>query len=156
MKKYPLLLSVLCCLLFHSPAQAQVPSTPIGQSIVGTWISGATDASGNLKPFEIGTFSSDGSYTGANVGGLQSTHMGVWQRTGHLTFALTVQFARQDAQGTFIGISRVRIAITLAEDLNSYDAVAERTVMDTAGNVLSITPGIIGHAVRMEMLPPPE
>lgn len=46
--------------------------------------------------------------------------------------------------------------MTLAEDLNSYDSVAERTVMDTSGNVKSVTPGIVGHAVRMELLPPPE
>jgi len=29
--------------------------------------------------------------------------------------------------------------MTLSEDLRSYDSVAERVVMDTAGNVLQIT-----------------
>ena len=156
MKKWPILFAVVCCLFFQLSAKAQVPSTPIGQSIEGTWISQVADASGNLKPFEVGTFIPGGSYVGANVNGLQSTHMGVWQRTGHLTFALTIQFAKQDAQGTFTGIVRARIAITLADDLNSYDSVAERTVMDTSGNILSVTPGITGHAVRMQILPPPE
>ena len=154
--KYPLLLAVLCCLLFQPLAKAQGPQPPVGQSIEGTYISQLTDASGNLTLFEVGAFSPDGSYTGANVNGLHSTHKGVWERTGHLTFALTVMFFTHDAQGTFNGIVRARIAITLAEDLNSYDSVAERTVMDTSGHVLSVTPHIVGHAVRMEVLPPPE
>ncbi len=67
-----------------------------------------------------------------------------------------MMFFTHDAQGTFNGIIRARILMTLAEDRNFYDSVAERTVMDTAGNVLSVTPGILGHAVRMELLPPPE
>jgi hypothetical protein len=154
--KYSVLLLVLCCFLIQIPAIAQVPQSPVGQSIEGTWISQLTDASGNLHLFEVGTFSPDGSYTGANVNGLHSTHKGVWERTGHRKFALTVLFFTHDAQGTFNGIVRARIAVTLAEDLNSYDSVAERTVMDTSGNILSVNPGIVGHAVRMELLPPPE
>lgn len=156
MKTRAVLSAALLTLLFHPSAKAQVPDTPIGQSIVGTWVSEIADPSGNLHPFEFGTFSPDGSYIGANVNGLQSTHMGVWQRTGHLNFALTVEFSRQDAQGAFIGFVRVRAAITLADDLKSYDSTAERTVMDTSGNILSITGGIRGHAVRMEVLPPPQ
>jgi hypothetical protein len=154
--RYRILLGVLCCLLFQVSAIAQVPQTPVGQSIEGTWISQLTDASGNVNLFEVGTYSPDGSYTGANVNGLHSTHKGVWQRIGHLKFALTVMFFTHDAQGTFNGIVRARILVTLAEDLNSYDSVAERTVMDTLGNVKSVTPGIVGHSVRMDLLPPPE
>lgn len=156
MKSCSILLSVLCCLLIHPPTKAQVPDLPVGQSIVGTWVVQKADPSGNLEPFEFGTFSSDGSYIGANVNGMQSAHVGVWKRTGHLTYSLTVEFARQDAQGVFIGTARARGIITLADDLKSYDSVAERTVMDTSGNVISITPGIKGHAIRMEILPPPE
>lgn len=153
--RYRVLLGVLCFLLFQITAIGQVPQA-VGQSVEGTWISELTDASGNLNLFEVGTFSRDGSYTGANVNGLQSTHKGVWQRLGDRKFALTVMFFTHDAQGTFNGIVRARALITLAEDLNSYDSVAERTVMDTLGNVKSVTPGITGHAVRMEVLPPPE
>lgn len=154
--KYPMLLTALSCLLFQSVLSAQAPKSPLGQTIEGTWITELVDASGNLQLFEVGTYSPDGSYTGANVNGLQSAHKGIWQRTGHLEFTLNVIFFTHDAQGTFNGIVRVRGTAKLAEDLNSYDSVAERTVMDTAGNVKSITPGIVGHAVRMELLPPPE
>jgi hypothetical protein len=154
--KYPVLLGVLCCFLFQVPAIAQVPQSPVGHSIEGTWEVQLTDPSGNVNLFEVGTYSPDGSYTGANVNGLHSTHKGVWQRLGHRKFASTVLFFTHDAQGTFNGIVRARISVTLAEDLNSYDSVAERTVMDTLGNVKSVTPGIVGHAVRMELLPPPE
>ncbi|WP_035347824.1 hypothetical protein [Edaphobacter aggregans] len=160
--RYRILLGVLCCFLFLNPAIAQFPSiaqfpqSTFGQSIEGTWISQLTDSSGHVSLFEVGTFSPDGSYTGANVNGLHSTHMGVWRRIGHRKFTMTVMFFTHDAQGTFNGIIRARISVTLAEDRNSYDSVAERTVMDTSGNVLSVTPGIVGHAVRMELLPPPE
>jgi hypothetical protein len=152
-----ILLGVLCCFLFHTPVNAQLlPESSFGQSIEGTWISQLTDASGVLHLFEVGTFSPDGSYTGASVNGLHSTHKGVWGRIGHRQFALTILFFTHDAQGTFNGIVRARILVTLAEDRNSYDSVAERTVMDTSGNVLSVTPGITGHAVRMELLQPPQ
>lgn len=46
---------------------------------------------------------------------------------------------------------KARISITLAEDLQSYDSVAERVVMDTTGKELSVTSGIQGHAVRMNV-----
>ena len=148
--KYYVWVGALCGLcLCQLPAAAQVPVSPVGQSIEGTWIAQLADQAGNVMLFEVGHFSADGSYTGANVNGLHSPHMGVWQRTGHLQFELTVLFFTHDAQGTFNGIVKARIAITLDRDLNSYDSVAERIVMDRFGNVLSVTPGIAGHAVRM-------
>jgi hypothetical protein len=133
------------------PAAAQVPVSPVGQSIEGTWIAQLADPAGNLTLFEVGSFSPDGSYTGANVNGLHSTHKGVWQRTGHLKFLLTVLFFTHDAQGTFNGIVKARIYVKLAQDLQSYDSLAERIVMDKFGNVLSVTPGLAGHSVRMNV-----
>ena len=156
MKRCLILFAVLFCSLSNTAAKSQFANSPVGQSIEGTWISQLADASGNISLFEVGSYSPDGSFTSANVNGLQSAHKGIWQRTGHRQFALTVIFFTHDAQGTFNGIVRARVAITLAEDLNSYDSVAERTVMDTSGHILSVTPGIVGHSVRMEMLPPPE
>jgi hypothetical protein len=150
--RYSLWVGALCCLcLLQLPAAAQVPVNPVGQSIEGSWIAQLTDSAGNVSLFEVGNFSPDGSYTGANVNGLHSAHKGVWERIGHLQFVLTVLFFTHDAQGTFNGIVKARIYITLAPDLESYDSMAERIVMDTHGNVLSITPGIAGHAVRMKV-----
>jgi len=125
--------------------------SPLGQSIEGTWITQLTDAAGNVSLFEVGNFSPDGSYTGANVNGLHSAHKGVWERIGHLKFVLTVLFFTHDAQGTFNGIVKARVYITLTPDLNSYDSLAERIVMDTSGKVLSVIPGIAGHAERMQV-----
>ncbi len=146
--RYFVLVAAFCALL-QLPAAAQVPVNPIGQSIEGTWITQLADSAGNVTLFEVGNFSADGSYTGANVNGLHSTHKGVWQRTGHLKYVLTVLFFTHDTQGTFNGIVKARIYITLSPDLNSYTSLAERIVMDTHGTVLSVTPGIAGHAVRM-------
>ena len=159
--KYRILLALalLCGFLFRAPAIAQEHDQDQGHdgpSIVGTWISELTDpTTGKVSLFEIGSYSPDGSFTSANVNGLHTAHKGIWQRIGHWKFNLTVMFFTHDAQGTFNGIIRARILVTVAEDGKSYDSVAERTVMDTAGNVLSVTPGIVGHSVRMELLPPP-
>ena len=140
-------------------AAAQVPGNP-GQSIEGTWISQVADSTGSITLFEVGTFSPDGSYTGANVNPTHTTHKGVWKRIGHLQFVLTGVFFTHDAQGQFNGIVKARIYLTLAQDQNSYDSVAERIVMDKNGNVQSITTGIVGHSVRMNVempqyIPPP-
>jgi len=148
--RYFVLAFAMCCFFLMSAA-AQVPFSPVGQSIEGTWIVQLADSAGNVTLFEVGNFSPDGSYTGANVNGLHSTHKGVWQRTGHLKFVSTVLFFTHDAQGAFNGIVKARIYVKLAEDLQSYDSIAERIVMDKFGNVLSVTPGLAGHSVRMNV-----
>jgi hypothetical protein len=149
--RYYVLVGALYC-LFQLPAAAQVPVSPVGQSIEGTWIAQVADpTTGKISLFEVGDFSAEGSYTGANVNPTHTTHKGVWQRIGHLQFTLTVLFFTHDAQGVFNGITEARIYITLAEDLNSYDSIAERITMDKDGNVIAVTPGIRGHAVRMNV-----
>ena len=122
-----------------------------GQSIQGTWITQLADGAGNTSLFEVGTYSPDGAYSGANTNPAHTTHKGVWVRTGDRQFAQTVMFFTHDDKGVFNGIVKARISITLAEDLQSYDSVAERVVMDAAGKELSVTPGIKGHAVRMNV-----
>jgi hypothetical protein len=76
---------------------------------------------------------------------------GVWLRIGDRKFVLTVIFLTRDEKGVFNGIVKARIYVTLAEDLKSYDCVAESVVMDTSGKVLSVTPGIAGRGVRMDV-----
>jgi len=66
-------------------------------------------------------------------------------------FVLTVMFFTHDDKDVFNGIVKVRILLTLAEDLKSYDSVAERTVMDASGKELQVIPGIAGHAIRMDV-----
>jgi hypothetical protein len=85
------------------------------------------------------------------VNGTHTIHNGVWVRIADRKFAETVIFFTHDNNGVFNGIVKAKIYITLAPDLQSYDSVAERTVMDTAGNVLQVTPNIVGHAVRMNV-----
>ena len=60
-------------------------------------------------------------------------------------------FFTHDDKGVFNAIVKARIYPTLAADLQSYDSVAERVVMDTSGNVFQVIPGLVGHAVRMNM-----
>jgi hypothetical protein len=137
--------------LAQMPALAQDTISPNGQSIQGTWISQLADGSGAISLFEVGTFSPDGSYSGANVNPLHTEHKGVWLRTGDRKFVLTVMFFTRDEKGVFNGIIKARIIVTLAEDLKSYTSVAERVVMDTAGRELQVIPGIAGRSVRMDV-----
>ncbi len=146
--------------LAELPALAQDTVSTVSQSIQGTWVTQVTDATGNLALFEVGTFHPDGSYSSANVTGSHSAHTGVWLRTGDRKFALTGLFFTHDDKNVFNGIVKVRVVLTLAEDLKSYDSVAERVVMDASGKELSVTSGIPGHAVRMDLElpknPPPQ
>ena len=146
--------------LSQTPVPAQDTISTTGQSPQGTWISQVADASGNVTLFEVGTFSPDGSYSGANTNPSHTEHKGVWLRTGDRKFVLTVMFFTHDDKGLFNGIVKARIYLTLAQDLQSYDSVAERVVMDTSGNVLQTVPGIAGHSVRMNVetpsSPPPQ
>jgi len=148
--RYLVLLGALVWLA-QMPALAQDNISTNSQSIQGTWISQVADATGNITLFEVGTFSPDGSYSGANVNAAQTTHKGVWLRTGDRKFVMTVMFFTHDDKGVFNNIVKARIYLTLAEDLKSYDSVAERVVMDTSGKELSVTPGIVGHSVRMDV-----
>ena len=148
--KYCVLFAGLVC-LSQIPAIAQETISTNSQSIQGTWIAQVTDPAGNLALFEVGTFSPDGSYSGANVNPSHTTHKGVWLRTGDRKFVLTVLFFTHDDKGVFNGVIKARIFLTLAEDLKSYDSVAERVVMDTSGKTLQVTPGIAGHSIRMDV-----
>jgi hypothetical protein len=137
--------------LVQMPALAQDNISTNSQTIQGTWITQIPDATGNLALFEVGTFHPDGSYSSANVTASHSAHTGVWLRTGDRKFVLTVVFFTHDDKDVFNGIVKVRILLTLAEDLKSYDSVAERTVMDASGKELQVIPGIAGRAVRMDV-----
>jgi len=121
------------------------------QSLEGTWIAQVALPGGALALFEVGTYHSDGSYSGANVNPSHTTHKGVWLRVGDRRFVATYMFFTHDDKGVFNGIVKARASVTLAEDGKSYDSVVERVVMDTSGKELSVTPGITGHSVRMEL-----
>jgi len=158
MRLYAICLGLVC--LSQTAATAQETLSTAHQSIAGTWIAQVADASGNPQLFEVGTFHPDGSYSGANVNPSQTEHKGVWVRVGDRKFAMTVTFFTHDDKGVFNGIVKARLYLTLSEDLKSYDSVAERVVMDTSGKVLSVTSGIAGHSVRMDLelpqAPPPQ
>jgi hypothetical protein len=49
------------------PAVAQETLSTSGQSLQGTWISRIALPGGDFQTFEVGTYSADGSYIGANV-----------------------------------------------------------------------------------------
>ena len=138
--------------LAQMPALSQDNISTNSQSIQGTWISQVADPStGAIALFEVGTFSPDDSYSGANVNASQTTHKGVWLRTGDRKFVMTVMFFTHDDKGIFNGIVKARGVVTLSEDGKSFDSVVERVIMDTNSKELSVTPGIKGRSVRMDL-----
>jgi len=158
MRTYVLLGALLG--LAQIPAVAQDVVNPNGQSIQGTWISQVADATGAIALFEVGTFSPDGSYSGANVTPTHTEHKGVWLRTGDRKFVLTVMFfhsrrqecVQRDYQSAYHpdpgGRPKV---IRLRRGARCNGCI---------GKELSVTPGIAGHAVRMNVEfpknPPPQ
>ena len=158
--KFHFLTMALALALFTPALPAQEAINPSGQWLQGTWIAQLTDAAGNTALFEVGTFAPDGSYSGANVNPTHTEHKGIWVRIGDRKFLLNIMFFTRDEKGVFNGIVKAKIYITMSEDLQTYESLAERTVMDTSGKVLSVTPGIVGKSVRMKLempaAPPPQ
>jgi hypothetical protein len=138
------------CGAFFQPAPCDIAIR--GQSLEGTWIAQvATTPGGPAALFEVGTYHADGSYSGANVNPAHTTHKGVWLRVGDRKFVFTFMFFTHDDKGVFNGIVKARGTVILSEDGKSYDSTVERVIMDAAGNQLSVTPGIKGHSVRMDL-----
>jgi hypothetical protein len=148
--RYYALFGALACLC-QVPAVAQETLSTSGQSLQGTWISRIALPGGDFQTFEVGTYSADGSYIGANVDPSHSPHVGVWLRIGDRKFAGTIQFFTRDEKGVFNGIVKARAVVTLAEDGQSYEAEVERVVMDTAGREVQVISGIRGRSVRVNV-----
>lgn len=138
---------LLCAVHTAGFGQETLPTT--GQSLEGTWIAQVAPPGGDFVPFGLGTFGPNGSYLGTPTDPSQSNHHGVWLRVGDRKFVLSTMFFTRDEKGVYNGISRTRIAITLAEDQRSYDATVERILLDTSGRELRVISGIRGHSVRM-------
>ena len=136
--------------LAQATAFAQDTVSMIGQTMQGTWIVQFPDPGGKLLPFAVATYSVDGSFTAASVNPSQSTHKGVWLRTGDRKFLVTLIYFTHDDKGVFNGTTKVRLWVTLAEDLKSYDSLGDGLVLDASGNELLKIPKIVGHAVRMD------
>jgi hypothetical protein len=137
------------CGVFFAPAPCNISTG--NQSLEGTWIAQVAMPGGAPALFEVGTYHSNGSYSGANVNPLHTDHKGVWLRVGDRKFVTTYMYFTHDDKGVFNGIVKARATLTLSEDGKSYDSAVERVVMDTSGKELQVITGIKGHSVRMEL-----
>src|SRR5947209_13187225 len=134
---------------FFQPAPCNISTTL--QSLEGSWIAQVAQPGAPRALFEVGTYHADGSYSGANVNSSHTEHKGVWLRVRDRKFVFTFMFFTHDDKGVFNGIIKARGTVTLSEDGNSYDSTVERVIMDASGNQLSVTPGVKGHSVRMDL-----
>lgn len=140
---------LLCAAGTAGLAQETLPT--VGQTLEGTWVSQVAPPGGDYVPFGLGTFTAGGSYLGTTTDATQSTHHGVWLRVGDRKFVLSTMFFVRDDKGVHSGIVKTRIAITLAEDLKSYEAAVERVIMDTSGRELQVITGIRARSVRLNL-----
>lgn len=86
---------------------------------MGTWFLDIDPAnpSNALRTFIL---HADGSYVEANPDG--TVRLGAWEATGDTTATLTIVHYDQDAAGTNLGGIKIRIAIELNADGDSYSA----------------------------------
>jgi hypothetical protein len=121
--------------------------------LVGSWLLDVfPDVPTNA--FEAFILHADGTYVEANADG--SVRIGAWEATGPTTANLTIVAYDMDANGASAGATKVRVAITLREDGDTYDAqfTLERIAPDgsSAGQA---GPGQ-SVATRMTVEPPGE
>jgi len=141
--------ALLCAAQTVGFGQETLPTN--GQSLEGTWLAQVAPPGGDFVTVSLGTFTANGSYIGTTTDPSQSNHHGVWLRVGDRKFVLSTMFFMRDEKGAHSGIARTRIAITMAEDMKSYDATVERIIMDTSGRELQVISGIRGRSVRMSI-----
>jgi hypothetical protein len=112
--------------------------------IVGSWIIGSTPPAGaSFK--SLGTFMADGNYVNSELAFLtppasalhNTTAHGGWVQTGHKTFVSTLMLLRRDEQNTLLGSIKVVGHITLDRNGDTFDLVANVTILSAGGEVIA-------------------
>src|SRR4030095_9425648 len=83
------------------------------------------------------TFGKDGGFSETAASpGVTSGH-GNWERTANRQFALTARYLRTDANGQFVGTSKVRSTFVLDKEGTTLSGPFLTEVYDADGNLLS-------------------
>jgi hypothetical protein len=108
-------------------------------SLVGSWI--VSVDRGPLGPLTSMTTYTEGHgsvETASSGASLRTAGLGVWRRVAPRRYEATSTFFRIDpaAGGAFVGTVKLRMAIELDRDGNSYTGVAVPELRDANGNLL--------------------
>src|SRR5688572_19627870 len=101
---------------------AEVEAAPASQAargLEGTWVTTftATGAAGGPQRVHV-TFNADGTViVTTSAFPRSSPAQGVWEQTGEREFIQTHVHLRYDDQGTWVGLTKVRLTITLNETM---------------------------------------
>ncbi len=123
----------------------------VGQKLEGAWVSRVTRPDLpdllTIQSFFPGGLVSETSNSGNS---LRSVSHGQWVRTGDRLFAVTGTFFRYNAQGQYIGITRVTSNILLADNLREWRATTFLQFFDPEGTLQS-TREDVATATRMDI-----
>jgi hypothetical protein len=137
-------------------ASAANPDSSANQ-LVGSWQL-TVNRGPALPPVKgLTTYTSDGTLIGtANVVVRGPAH-GVWEHVSGRVYADTHYFFRFDPTGTLLGSQKIRETVQLAQDGDSYTAVAISDQFDPNGNLTAsgLRATITATRIRVERLPEP-
>jgi hypothetical protein len=123
-----------------------------GNRLAGTW-NVTLDRPAPLPPFKsLQVFTGRGAMIEmANESQASRTaQYGAWERIKGRLYAATGSFFRFDAQGNFIGSTKINRTIKLAPNGNRFRVVGRATVYDANGNVVASLP-VRASGVRMQV-----
>ena len=155
-------MSVLAMVAVTQVASAQITANAKGASaqgsktLVGAWFITVTPT---LVPafVSVGTFSSDGTQTNISSVSLgfppESPGYGVWEKTGHHTFASTFVTVLSDGAGNFAGTNKVRATLTVSPTGDEIDGIFRVDVFDPGGTLIVFDTGSVqGTRIKVEPL----
>jgi hypothetical protein len=134
-------------------------SNAMGHGFVGTW-QVAQIVAGKPAGIRLATWFSDGTIitsgptispapAGApNKFVYNSMAQGTWYPTSDTAATATFSWLRSDENGTFLGMTTIRLNSTLSADGQSFHNVAEVVITDPSGAVVSTIPGN-GDGIRL-------
>jgi hypothetical protein len=121
-------------------------------TLTGTWLielkrPGAP--AGQLGPLIFVVFQPNGTVTGAAADGSQSSHSGVWVRTGDRKFLQTMYLFAFNESRALATIQKVRINVRLSADGQKMQGTTEAVIMDREGKVQGTFGGTTYSGVRL-------
>jgi hypothetical protein len=143
-------------------ADEKPPVHLVRESPVGSWFvyicPGSSDPCSTASPIiNIVTINKDGTQVSADYGAnpWPSPGLGVWGKTGPNQFAVTFAELLSDAQGTLVGRSKVRGALTYDQTSDTLAGPFQSDITDPSGqNVQDHFEGtVLLTRMRLEPLP---
>jgi hypothetical protein len=112
-----------------------------GQGLEGSWILRAIATVPGFEPalfINLATATSDGSVIASSPFPSLSSAHGAWVRTGNREFEMTAIYSRADQNENFVGISKVRVRLTLNATKDRAHGGFIQEGFDVDGNLIRV------------------